>query len=178
MEEGIEQVSGGFRYEFRLGLVTIYGAAIFALDSLEERNTRAEALDMMRRICQETDKLRVLLDGSFASDGDSVVGGRGRVFVSGDLVVDYGAEMVCVGGSVVHLTPTEYRLPRELSVHAGLVLTHGHLLENVWGPGYEGSPELVRTYVNGLRKKLGDDAGQPRYIFTMGGVGYWLQPPG
>ena len=72
----------------------------------------------------------------------------------------------------MRLTPTEYELLFELSVHAGRVLTHDQLLQRVWGPERTDEPWLVREVVKRLRSKLGDDAGNPAYILTAPRVGY------
>ena len=90
----------------------------------------------------------------------------------GDLTIDYAGHRVAVAGRAVRLTPTEYELLFELSVHAGRVLTHDQLLQRVWGPERIGEPWLVREVVKRLRRKLGDDAGSPAYIFTEPRVGY------
>ena len=66
-----------------------------------------------------------------------------------------------VAGRPVRLTATEYKLLFELSVHAGRVLTHDHLLARVWGTEYSGDSRLVRAFVKKLRRKLRDDADQP-----------------
>ncbi len=55
------------------------------------------------------------------------------VFTTGDLTVDLGRRLVMAGGQVVQLTPTEYDLLRVLVTHAGKVLTHHHLMRQVWG---------------------------------------------
>ena len=60
----------------------------------------------------------------------------------------------------------------ELAVHAPRVLTHGVLLHRVWGPERLGEGWLLRNVVKKLRRKLGDDAADPRYIFTEPRVGY------
>jgi len=58
--------------------------------------------------------------------------------------------------------------------HAGKVLTHRHLLEEVWGPGAAAEAHYLRVYMNQLRQKLEADAGRPRYLLTEPGVGYRL----
>ena len=58
----------------------------------------------------------------------------------GDLTIDYTGHRVAVAGRPVRLTPTEYELLFELSVHAGRVLTHDQLLQRVWGPERTGEP--------------------------------------
>ena len=93
-------------------------------------------------------------------------------YVLGELTIDYAERRVSVAGRPVRLTAIEHQLLVELSVHAGLVLTHDHLLQRVWGLGSSGDSRPVRTAVKNLRRKLGDDAGSPKYIFTEPRVGY------
>ena len=88
------------------------------------------------------------------------------------LSIDYAQRRVTLAGHPVELTATEYALLYELSVHAGRVLTHDQLLRTVWGPERTGEPWQVREVVKRLRRKLGDDAQDPTYIFTVPRVGY------
>ncbi|MCY4415510.1 MAG: ATP-binding protein [Chloroflexi bacterium] len=90
----------------------------------------------------------------------------------GDLSIDYAGRRVWLTGIPVALTPTEYGLLYELSIHAGRVMTHDHLLQRIWGPGRMGEPWLVREVVKRLRGKLGDVAADPKYILTEPRVGY------
>ena len=98
-------------------------------------------------------------------------------FRLGDLTINFTERLVSVGGREVSLSPTEYKILYELTTHAGRVLTHDQLLHQVWGPEYSGETELVRSFVRNLRRKLGDDARHPRYIFTEPGVGYRMPSP-
>ena len=93
-------------------------------------------------------------------------------YVRGELTIDYAGRRVSLAGRPVRLTAIEHQLLVELSVHAGLVLTHGQLLQRVWGLGSSGDSRPVRTAVKNLRRKLGDAASSPRYIFTEPRVGY------
>ncbi len=95
----------------------------------------------------------------------------------GDLTIDYADRGVTVSGRPVQLTATEYKLLFELSTNAGRVLTHDQLLQRVWGSEYSGAAELVRAFVKKLRHKLGDDANDPRYIYTEPRVGYRMAKP-
>ena len=88
------------------------------------------------------------------------------------LGIDYALRRVTVGGEPVELTATEYAVLYELAVHAPRTLTHTVLLQRVWGPERVGEKWLVRNVVKLLRRKLGDDANNPRYIFTEPRVGY------
>ena len=90
----------------------------------------------------------------------------------GDMTVDYVGREVTVSGRRAKLTPTEYKLLFELCAHAGRTLTYDELLRRVWGAGASGEPQRVRTFVKDLRQKLGDDVKNPKYIFTVPGVGY------
>ena len=89
-----------------------------------------------------------------------------------ELHIDYPTRRVTVAGRPVELTATEYSLLFELSVNVGRVLTHDYLLHRVWGPDRTGAPWLVRDVVKRLRRKLDDDADNPKYIFTEPRVGY------
>ncbi|HQR10510.1 MAG TPA: two-component system response regulator KdpE [Casimicrobiaceae bacterium] len=92
----------------------------------------------------------------------------------GDVEVDLAARVVSKGGSEVHLTPIEYRLLGVLIANAGRVLTHRHLLREVWGPSHAESTHYLRVYMGTLRQKLEDDPAQPKNIVTETGVGYRL----
>ena len=98
-----------------------------------------------------------------------------------DLTVDYLSNEVTIGGRPAKLTPTEYKLLYELCANSGRVRTYDQLLERVWGPhhppGTAGDRQRVRTFIKDLRNKLGDDAKNPNYIFTVSGVGYRAGPP-
>ena len=98
-------------------------------------------------------------------------------FVIGDLRIDFAQRGVTLDGKTVSLTATEYKLLYELANHAGMVLTHNQILQRVWGPEYGGETELVRSFIRNLRRKLGDDARNPRYIFTEPQVGYRIPRP-
>ncbi len=90
----------------------------------------------------------------------------------GGLSIDYALRRAAVDGEAVELTATEYAVLYELAVHAPRVLNHSVLLQRVWGPARVGESWLVRDVVKRLRRKLGDAADDPRYIFTEPRVGY------
>jgi two-component system KDP operon response regulator KdpE len=96
------------------------------------------------------------------------------VFTVADLKVDLPHRRVHVDGREVHLTPIEYRLLAVLVKHAGKVLTHRHLLKEVWGPGHVERSHYLRIYMAGLRHKLEADPARPRFLLTEAGVGYRL----
>jgi two-component system, OmpR family, KDP operon response regulator KdpE len=94
----------------------------------------------------------------------------------GDVAINPATREVLVVGAPVQLTSTEYRLLEVLTQHAGQVLSHQQLLEQVWGPEYVHDTHYLKVFVRRLRQKLGDDAEQPRYIQTQWGVGYRFVP--
>jgi two-component system KDP operon response regulator KdpE len=97
------------------------------------------------------------------------------VFHAGDLTVDLTRRKVTLAGEPVHLSPKEYDILRLLVMHAGKVLTHRFLIQEVWGAG--GDVQYLRIYVRQLRQKLERDPEQPEYILTETGVGYRLSVP-
>ena len=96
------------------------------------------------------------------------------VFTVGDLVMDQAARKVTLKGEPVHLTPTEYKLLNLMVKHAGNVLTHRFLLEQVWGKDRADEIQYLRVFMAGLRRKFEPDPAQPRYLLTETGVGYRL----
>ncbi len=78
-------------------------------------------------------------------------------------------------GTLVELSPTEFRLLAYLMRNQGLMLTRKQLLENVWGWEYAGQSQVLETYISYLRRKL--DALGPPLIHTQRGVGYSLRTP-
>ena len=103
--------------------------------------------------------------------------GQPENYLLEDLVINYTERRVALAGQPVVLTATEYALLFELSTNAGMVLTHGQLLQRVWDQGHSGDAGLVRTVVKRLREKLGDDAYEPKFIFTEPRVGYRMGKP-
>jgi two-component system KDP operon response regulator KdpE len=97
------------------------------------------------------------------------------VFTSGSLKVDLARRLVSVSGREVQLTPTEYELLRVLVTHAGKVLTHHHLLREVWGTEYGEEFHMLHVNISNLRRKIEPDPARPQFIITEPGVGYRLR---
>jgi len=95
-------------------------------------------------------------------------------FTVGGVPVDIARRRVFVGDAEVHLTRTEYKLLTTLIRHAGKVLTHRQLLQEVWGPPYAEQTHYLRVYMGQLRHKLEADPARPRFLLTEPGVGYRL----
>jgi two-component system KDP operon response regulator KdpE len=90
------------------------------------------------------------------------------------VTIDVARHRVVRDSVEIHLTPIEFRLIVTLARHGGKILTHEHLLNEVWGPGHEESTQYLRIYLGGLRKKLEPNPAQPRALITVPGVGYSL----
>jgi len=95
-------------------------------------------------------------------------------FKFGEVTVELAERRVLRAGTPVHLTPIEYRLLGVMIANVGRVLTHRHLLREVWGPAHSERTHYLRIYMGHLRQKLEADAAQPRHIVTETGVGYRL----
>jgi len=100
--------------------------------------------------------------------------GSRPVFKSGDLSVDLVHRRVLVDGREVKLSPKEYEILQQFVIHAGKVLTHRHLLREVWNAELTGDVQSLRVFIRQLRQKLEQDPEQPRHILTEPGVGYRL----
>ena len=98
-------------------------------------------------------------------------------FVHGDLTIHYESREVTVRGEAVDLTATEFDLLRELSLNAGRVVRHETLLERVWEGRENADANLLRIFVRNVRRKLGDSARNPTWIFTLRRVGYRMPRP-
>ena len=96
------------------------------------------------------------------------------IIKSGRLTIDFGARLVTIDGERVQLTPKEYRLLQVLAQHAGNVVTHQHLLKEVWGSPHMHDVHYLRIFVRKLRQKIEVDATKPQVLLTELGIGYRL----
>ncbi len=94
----------------------------------------------------------------------------------GALTVEPQAREARLGEEVVGLTRTEFDVLQVLSARPRQAFTRRQLIEAVWGGDWVGDEHLVDIHVGHLRRKLGDDAADPRYILTVRGVGYRMGP--
>ena len=91
-----------------------------------------------------------------------------------DLAVDFASRQTTLGGRPVPLVSLEYRLLAELAANAGRVVTYEQILQRVWGKKADDDVRPIRVMMSKLRRKLGDDADNPTYVFTEPRVGYWV----
>jgi DNA-binding response OmpR family regulator len=97
-------------------------------------------------------------------------------FVNGNLVVDYGRQVVTLEEKPVDLTGLEYKILVYLTLNAGRIITPNQLLEKIWGEEYAGDSRLLQVNICRLRRKLKDSIKNPRYIQTKPGIGYVAIP--
>ncbi len=113
-------------------------------------------------------RMRVVMRRVITMEGDPV-------YRAGDLQVDLSRRLVTVGQREVSLTPTEFDLIKVLAQHAGRVVTHRQLIQQVWGNSYEDADRLLRVNITNLRKKIEANPSKPVHLMTELGVGYRLE---
>jgi two-component system KDP operon response regulator KdpE len=101
--------------------------------------------------------------------------GERPVFRAGDLSVDLVRRIVKMHDKEVKLSPKEYELLRLLVQHAGKVLTHKFLLNELWSAPIDA--QYLRVYVKQLRDKIEPNPGRPQFVLTETGIGYRLKAP-
>ncbi|WP_096785902.1 response regulator [Rhodobacter sp. CZR27] len=103
---------------------------------------------------------------------DRATPGAPAVIEAEGLRIDLAAHRVSLDGAEVKLTKREFDLLRLLAAQPGRLVTQGAILRTLWGPSHTDDSQYLRVYVRQLRAKLGDDAADPRWIFTEPGLGY------
>jgi two-component system KDP operon response regulator KdpE len=152
---------------------------IIVLSARSDERSKVEALDLGADdyigkpfgMAELMARLRAALRHRFQAQGEL------PTFVSFDLSVDLVRRQVTRAGREIRLSPKEFDLLKHLVTHAGKVLTHRHLLREVWGPAHGEDVQYLRVFIRGLRQKLEPDPTRPTHILTELGVGYRLQLP-
>jgi two-component system KDP operon response regulator KdpE len=152
---------------------------IIVLSARSDERSKVEALDLGADdyiskpfgMAELTARIRAALRHRYQAQGEL------PLFVSGDLAVDLVRRRVTRAGREIKLSPKEFDLLRHLVSHAGKVLTHRHLLREVWGPAQVDEVQYLRVFIRGLRQKLEPNPTRPTHILTELGVGYRLQLP-
>ena len=122
----------------------------------------AEVLARIRATLRHAQRLR------------SAQGDRRQRYEIGERVLDAERHQVLAAGQEVHLTQNEFKILELLCVHAGKVLTYDFIMRRVWGPYSGGGNQILRVNMANIRRKLGENPSEPRYILTELGVGYRL----
>ncbi len=116
--------------------------------------------------------------GRGGAAGDDAADGPAASRVPDGLEIDEARRTVRVDGSPVELTALEFDLLATLARDPGVVIRRQALLDRVWGVEFVADDHLVDVHVANLRRKLGDDPAQPRFVETVRGVGYRLREAG
>jgi two-component system KDP operon response regulator KdpE len=150
---------------------------IVVLSSRGDENAKVEALDLGADdyVTKPFGMEELLARIRAALRHQLHVQGERPVFKLGDLSVDLVRRIVKVHDETVKLSPKEYELLRIMIQHAGKVLTHRFLLNQLWATPID--PQYLRVYVRQLRQKIEPDPARPQYILTETGIGYRLRSP-
>ena len=169
-------VPGTSGFELMARVREVSDAPIIFLSANDQEENVVKALDMgaddyIIKPFSSTELIARIEASLRKRQGTGAAAGR-QTFHLGELAIDYADRAVTVSDCQAPLSATEYKLLFELSVNGGRVMTHDQILERVWGLEFAGDVQLLRATVRNLRRKLGDNAANPKYIFTEPRVGY------
>jgi two-component system, OmpR family, KDP operon response regulator KdpE len=99
------------------------------------------------------------------------------VIKCGPLEIDLAGRSVAFDGQPLALTPKEFKLLHVLAQHSGKVVTHQHLLNEIWGPDHSHDGHYLRMFIRKLRRKIELDPARPSILLTVLGVGYRMARP-
>ena len=111
----------------------------------------------------------VLRNYRHRADEGKLPGGKFKVK---DMVIDYDARQVFIGGNEIKLSQTEYNIVALLSEHCGKMMTYSAIIKEVWGYADSGSVKKLQVNMANIRKKFGVRHGEGTYITNELGVGY------
>jgi DNA-binding response OmpR family regulator len=108
---------------------------------------------------------------------DAPTGAEEKPIELGELRLDPARREVTKDGEVLELSRKEFELLQLLMRSAGSVVTRERAIDEVWDTNWFGSTKTLDVHVSGLRKKLGDDSSEPRFLHTVRGVGFRFSSP-
>ncbi len=144
----------------------VVGLEIGADDYVVKPFSAAEVVARIRAVLRRT--------AESAPDGDAAP--KEPIEIR-ELRIDPAARRVVLDGAEVELSRKEYDLLLALAVRAGTVVTREDLMSEVWDENWFGSTKTLDVHIGWLRRKLGDDAAEPRWIETVRGVGFRFAAP-
>ncbi|MEY8339401.1 response regulator transcription factor [Lachnospiraceae bacterium 62-35] len=97
------------------------------------------------------------------------------IYHSGDLMIDFEKRLVSIAGEEIHLTQIEYKIVSLLALNAGKVLTYDYIINHIWGPYADSNNQILRVNMAHIRRKMGENPADPKYINTEIGVGYRMR---
>lgn len=95
-----------------------------------------------------------------------------NILSAGDLLIDPDRHIVQMRGDTVRMTPKEFALLQLLVERKGRLLTRDFLIDEIWGPEFNGVPTTLDVHIRRLREKIEKDPREPRHIVTVRGLGY------
>lgn len=116
-------------------------------------------------------RMRAAVRHTRTVSGDLQFANSGKIVI-GHLTVDYDKYRVYVGETDAGLTQNEFRMVGLLARYNGKVLTYERVMQELWGPNAGDDNQILRVNMANIRRKIEDDALQPKYLFTENGVGY------
>ena len=155
-----------------LGLPDMDGVDIIKKDRDKVEALDAGADDYLTKPFSIEEFLARLRAALRRSHTEAKAGEESSLYTNGDLTIDFAAGCAYVKGEEIHLTPIEYKLLCLLAQNTGKVLTHNHILKEVWGGAQASDIPSLRVFMATLRKKIEQHPDSPRYIQTHVGVGY------
>ncbi len=102
---------------------------------------------------------------------------QSQLITAGALALDLGRREARLAGQPIPLTTAQFDLLTVLAQHPGQVFSRMQLLDAVQGEAFEGYERTVDAHIKNLRRALGDDPRDPRYILTVRGIGYKFAEP-
>ena len=134
----------------------------------------AGADDYMVKPVQEVEllaRMRAAVRHTRTGSGDLKFANEGQIVI-GRLTIDYNKYKVYVDRTDAGLTQNEFRMVGLLARYNGKVLTYEQVMQELWGPNAGDDNQILRVNMANIRRKIEDDALQPKYLFTENGVGY------
>ena len=101
-----------------------------------------------------------------------------RPYSADGLTIDFERRLVTLHGQEIHLTRVEYKIVSLLAKNSGKVMTYDTLIDQVWGPYADDNNRILRVNMANIRRKIEENPGEPKYIFTELGVGYRMLEDG
>ena len=159
-----------------IGPIRAEGAPIIVLTAREAASEKVAALDLGADdyVTKPFDSEELLARIRSCLRRADAASGTARRIEAGPVEIDLDAHAVRRAGAEVRLTPKEFALLAALGAQKGKVLTHAHLLREVWGPAHTGDVEYLRVTMRALRRKIEEEPGRPRLLLNEPGVGYRL----
>jgi DNA-binding response OmpR family regulator len=139
----------------------VAGFAVGADDYLTKPFSLRELASRVKAILRRIERVRAMeIDGPLVRDG---------------LEVDASRRRVTVDGAEIQLTPLEFEILATLARDPGVVFSREQLMDRVWGYRDYAGGRVVDSHVARIRRKLGEDGNEPRFVRTVHGVGYAFQ---